>query len=267
MAATDATGAIVVFDYETEEQVAFVQGPISCGGKRLALTPDATECAAASFHRGVSAFDLPSGRARWTRDDLRRIEWLRYSADAKHLLVFTERAAIALDARSGEDSGIELPGITAAYESDDARSLLVGPERATIVAGSTRSVVAGVRKVLGACFLTERVCIAEFMGPLRCVDDRGETRWTFRQGESHIIDVAAVRGAHVAGVQVTPETGASELVVLDRGGRLRSQAPLTSYSGAAFVDDGAGIVLSDGSYLDTLSGRLIRRLDFCARVT
>jgi len=263
VAATDATGAIVVFDHETGEQVAFVQGPPSRGGKRLALTPDATACAAASFHRGVFAFDLPSGRARWTRDDLRRIEWLRYSGDGEHLLAFTERAAVALDARTGEDCGIELP-ITAAYESNDARSLLVGPEGVTIVAGATRSVVAGVRKTLGACFLPARVCIAEFMGPLRCVDDRGAALWTFRQGESHIVDVAAVRDAHVAGVHVTPETGRAELVVLDDEGRLRSQAPLEPYFGAAFVDDGAGIVLSDGAYLDTRSGRRIRRLNFSA---
>lgn len=100
-ASTWSGSVIAAGEFERTVHVWDLNGPcrlatfptiLDFGGKRLAVTPEGTNCIAAAYHvEGIAAYAVPEGREIWRRKDLKKTQTLRVSLDGRRVYACLER--------------------------------------------------------------------------------------------------------------------------------------------------------------------------------
>ena len=186
--------AVQVWNWETGERLDVFDSVFESGGRRLALDPGGSVCAAADWKKGkqggVACYAAMSGATIWHRTDIRRVQGLRFSARGDSIWCWIEGEPVQqLDAISGKTLG-KLKGVQDAVESPHSGYVLE-------ICGSDYRLKgkADVRiprmtyALLDAAFGVDEVCLSEASGPVRCLKcDTGTERWRFQPADgAHVV--------------------------------------------------------------------------------
>ena len=72
---------VAIWDLQTLRRTIEFETVLDFGGRRLALSSDGSCCIAGAYNRdGVAAYDTNTGRVLWSRRDLKKVQYVSFSA-------------------------------------------------------------------------------------------------------------------------------------------------------------------------------------------
>ena len=229
-------------------------------------TPAAISRAVGSWeYKGVAIYSALTGELINARDKLGHVQSLSFSADGCRIYCCADRGpCTVLDGETGAIVG-KYPRIERLFSSRFHDLELRGPARANQlqICRALGSTVAMFERatfaILDADFSSDRVCLSESGGPVRCIateDGREIWRHVPRAG-THILTLAyskangdfyGVRWPYVRG-------GSKTLVRFDyHTGKATVVARLGRFALAVFSSYGDRLITSEGDVIDVASG-------------
>jgi WD40 repeat protein len=105
VAAAEFECTVYVWDLAARKRVAVLETPLDFGGRRLAINPQGSVCATASYKLGgLTCYSVDSGSTVLLRGDLKRLNFVSFSGDGALLYCGSERGPLkVLDAETGAD--------------------------------------------------------------------------------------------------------------------------------------------------------------------
>jgi len=268
---------IQTWNAESRQRIADFETTLDYGGRRLAINRDGTLCAVGAYHRhGIAVYDATPGDELWRRRDLKGIQSLTFSHDGVWLrCCFGDKPCHVIDIETGE-TNCTVRGARRIAESEfDRASLLFSDGLAYFcVVDPSYKPIARIEKTsfapLGVAFSPGRVCISESGSVIRCcrISD-GKEEWTYKPKKgNHALRLTYNESAGVfAAIMWAYECGGPySLVLLDQEvGSIREVAVIEHSWEFGFFRKGSALVCSSGSVLETVSGKLLGRMDFFLR--
>jgi hypothetical protein len=243
------------------------------GGHRLAISPKATVCVAASWRKGkrggVACYDTRSGQVVWHRIDLGRVQGLRFTPAGDSLWCRVEGGPVLhLDASTGATLS-SLRAVQDVIESPfSAHRLERRRGDFRIVGDKTVRVAHTTFGLLDAAFGTDAVCLTEAGGPVRCLDcGAGNERWRYQPPAGHhVLTISHQADGCFYGVQWEYEHGSSMKLIrlAPESGHMTEICNLKT-SPDAFSFGAGELITSSGDVISLTEGTILRHLDFPQR--
>jgi hypothetical protein len=273
IAAAEFERTVHIWDVTRRAKLATFPTSFDFGGTRLAITPDGRNCIAAAYHvEGIAEYLTADGSETWRRKDLQKAQTLRISLDGRRVYAcFDNRSCQILNRETGKTIK-NWAGVRDVWESPyepvmllEKRSLeLQSPEERKIA-----SFPAETFAVLSVAFGPGLLCVSESTGPLRCLDTQaGEERWRFRESGQHFLKLAFAEQAQAfVGVCWPYERGGSFRLLRfePQSGAAAVVSELGKAGGFEFCLRGTRLLSSDGSIMDSATGRREGQLAFAAQ--
>lgn len=273
IAAAEFERRVYVWDVAAERHLATFPTIMDFGGTRLAVTPDGRSCIAAAYHvEGIAGYTASDGTEIWRRKDLKKIQTLRVSLDGRRVYAcFDNRSCQVLNRETGKTIKT-WAGVRDVWESP-YQPLMLLEKRALVLQSPDERKIANIPAetfaVLSVAFAPGLVCVAESGGPLRCLDVRtGEERWRFHEKGQHFLELAFAEQAQAfVGICWPYERGGSFRLLRfePQSGEVSVVADLGQAGEFEFCLHGTRLVTSDGSVMDSATGRRVGRLAFPAK--
>jgi WD40 repeat protein len=260
---------VEIWDLETAERVNGFSTVLEFGGQRLGLDASGNTCLAGAYHRfGVVAYDVADGTSRWSRADIKRVQYIARSGDGRHAFVGVEGgSAEVVDLRDGKTVE-RLRGVRRVFENATGTARLVERNSPIVETSSGRSfrVRRSTFAILDVAFGPASVCVSEAGGPTRCLDlDTGRELWRHQPAKGvHILSVVfSPSSKDFLAVSFAFERMAEHtLVRLEPSGRATRLATLGRPAVAEFCLSGDALILSDGRLFDASTGNFLRLIPF-----
>ncbi len=242
------------------------------GAGNLAFAPSTQALVAglSTAHGKVAAYDVRSGGVVWER----RIVYpsmLRFHPSGKTILCSSaDRSAIRLDVPTG--STVEVIKGSGQYIEGPYGEVLNVPARNgnepfhLIGKGHSFEIERLSFALLDAQFSPDSLCIAEAVGPVRCINSSdGKERWRFDSGpDSQVVSLhySAGMNCFFGILRRLTKGGSGHLVrFAARSGVCERVCDLDSWEGV-FLESADQLVTSVGEIRDISNGGLVGRLDF-----
>ncbi len=196
---------VYVWDLKTRKEVSVFETPLDYGGSRLAINPRGDICAVASYTLGgLACYAADSGELVCIRDDLKKLQRIKYSPDGKLLYCAGAQGPLTvLDAETCVDFA-KYPStekvFLSPYQPVELLSKRKGPIELRMVGG--KRIAAPARTtfaILDVAFGLDRFCMSESGGPVRCFEtEAGAELWRYVPQPGH----------HILRLAYTPKAGA-----------------------------------------------------------
>jgi WD40 repeat protein len=272
IAAAEFERTVHVWDVAESRHLATFPTIMDFGGTRLAVTPDGEHCIAAAYHvEGIAGYAASGGTEKWRRKDLKKTQTLRISLDGRRVYAcFDNRSCQILNRETGKTIKT-WAGVRDVWESPYQPVMLL--EKRTLVLQTPEerkiaNIPAETFAVLCVAFAPGLVCVSESTGPVRCLNTAtGEERWRFQEKGQHVLELAFAEQAQAfVGICWAYERGGSfRLLRFDpQSGEVSVVTELGKAGIFEFCLRGTRLLLSDGSVIDSATGRLLGMLAFPA---
>ena len=263
------TESVEIWDVVAVRRLSAFPTGLDFGGRRLCLLSDGSLCLTGAFHRfGVAAYRSEDGTPKWSRRDVRRVQYISTSHDDRRVYVgLASGPLVVLDTANG--STIEkISGVRRVFEGGSKQARLL--DRPTPVveveARAPFSVPRTTFGILDVAFGPDSLCISESTGPTRCLDlTSGAEIWRYvpPRGQ-HLLSLAYCESAKsFVGVSCEyVETAAKFLLQFGPKGEAVPLAQLGQPVEATFCLSGEAVISSDGQLFESSTGKLLRGIPF-----
>lgn len=270
--------AVHVYDLTTDACVSKFGSNLDFGGRRLAIAPNGSICAIASYNdNSLTLIDL-HGDHLWQRGDVDEVQRVRFSLDGNTLFCCHHRGIVSqFDVRSGETTRFNwfkknLYGAEDVFESPYDKYMVVDRIEGDIQITNLRLKRIGTLKrktfaVLDYAFAPEFICISESGGPMTCYHlQTGKEVWELRFPDGiHALDVGYNEETkHFSAVTWPYKNGGpfTLLAIARHNGDIVTETGLPDAADFGFVKRGTRLVLTTGAILSTATGEQLGALDF-----
>jgi hypothetical protein len=274
LAAGERKRRVHLYDLIRRERLITIDTILDFGGRRLAVSTNGDRVIAGAYHiDGIAAYSATDGTELWTRQDLKKVQHIRFGAgDTRVLCGFEEGPGQSLNASTGS-SEQPMGDIRRAWESSFASVMFVqrNDDYAMIKGGSALKSIPKISfAVLGVCFSPSLVCITEAGGPVRAFDPATTAevwRHTPPRG-THFLSLSYCdTNGDFVGLALEFETGKRSSIhrFAANSGAETMVSEVPSTTKAAFCLEGSQLVQSSGAVFDVGPGQQIGLLPFPAR--
>lgn len=225
------------------------------GGRRLALSPDGTLCAAGAYDvYGVSVYRIPDGALLWTRPELTRLQWLEFDPRQSTVIAgFDDKPLLVMDGKTGQIHQ-SLRNVRRKYANPYSGAFILDGTRLELYtrAGQSIPIERRALEVLCTAFNQDIAYLTEARGWLRAIDcTRGNQVWEYNPEPGfHLTNLAYNRmTGTLFGVLVSFERGGSKLLFEFDAmtGRIVDEVILDGEPGVTeFGSHGSRLVTSEG---------------------
>ncbi len=242
------------------------------GMSRHALSPDGEFYIAANWRKGndggVACYSTRTGERKWHQSGLRQVQGIRFSAHGDKVWCCIEQRPVhCLDTGTGLILA-KLRGVNEVVESPYFTDLVLqsrGRAFFLIADHKAKEVPRLSFSMSDAVFSSDALCLAEYTGPVRCIDcESGEERWRYLPPRgfhvialSHQVDQAfygylfGYESPEAALLRFSPDNGTCAEVC---------RYDLSKRHGGDF---GQGVFIAgNGDVLSLLDGRVVREMPF-----
>lgn len=256
--------SVVVRDLLTGECSNTLETTFDFGGNRLALSDELDGVLAAAYHvHGLAFYCCTTGRERWRRKDVKKVQRIALSRDGLTAYCGRQGASLAVvDLQSGATKRT-IRGARAIQESAfDAVQFLDGAKPQLLnAAGERLFFVSRVTfAFLDISFAPGLLILSEADGPVRCIEiATGEERWRYQPKRGRHVLHLGYRDAEpsLLGVEWQFVRGGAKRLIrwsLSTGEVLDSLI-LGEPPDCCFGLSGEVVILANGQMLPTSSGR------------
>jgi len=273
IAAGEFEGTVHVWDLATAKLTTAFPTILDFGGTRLAITGDGRCCLTAAYHvEGLAAYAANDGTELWRRRDLKKAQAVRLSIDDRRIYCsFDRKACHVLNRESGKTIRT-LPGVRDVWESPYEPLMLLEKRTLVLQALDGKKVASIGREsfaVLRVAFAPGLVCVGESGGPLRCLSTyTGQEVWRYSQRGRHVVELAYAEAAKAfVGVSWAYEHGGPSRLLRfgQESGQASEVSELRHTEDRTFCQRGSRLLSSDGSVVDSATGRSEPNLPFAVR--
>jgi hypothetical protein len=241
------------------------------GGRRLTVSDDGELCFTGSYRRSkVECFNVATGLIEWQRNGVGRVQDLYAATSLGRLFCSDEnRRCLMFEMRSGEHVD-SFKGVKRVFGGGQDAFLFEekeGTMEIKVRDQTLTSIELTSFAVLGVGCAKDRVCVSESGGPVRCfLLDGPQLLWQYSPPTgSHVTNIRfnSAAGRFVAVLSQYSTATESFIIVLDpESGTTTPVCSIGSQAETAFVDNARALVCADGRMFDTMSGRIVDRIDF-----
>jgi len=262
---------VSLWDLTTGAQISEFETILDFGGARLALSQEESACLAAAYNfHGLACYDTPSGRLRWQRKDLKKIQQVVVTPDGSSAYCcFDEGPCQVISISTGEttESIRSLRGVWmdlgGEYQFHESRKLsVVNRDKKEAFRFDPESF-----GVLAAAISKTHLAISESGTDVRVFDlSSGEQVVRHVQPQNHhVLELSPSPDSPLFyGVQWKYQNGGSKLLL-----RFSPDGPesdvirnLGQPAVVAFCRGGRDLLTSEGDVVDCRSGNTMLRLPF-----
>jgi hypothetical protein len=252
--------SVVVVDLATGLSSKRLETTFDSGGDRLAISDELNSLIAAAYYKyGLASYCCATGRERWRRKDIQKVQQISLSRDGLSAYCGREGASLAVvDLRNGSTTRM-VRGARAMRDSRFESVKFLDTRTPQLVDDDLRrrwSLRRTTFAFLDVCFAPGLVLLSEAGGPVRCIDiEGGEEQWRYTPKEGrHVLHLGYHEAARcLLGVEWPyVEGGAKRLIrwsPLD--GTVLDSMILGQPADCCFALRGEVIVLSDGRVVST----------------
>lgn len=252
--------SVAIVDLLTGARSKILETTFDFGGDRLALSDSVNGVLAAAYHvHGLALYCGETGREKWRRRDIKKVQHVSLSRDGLTAFCGREGASlVVVDLESG-DTKRTIRGARAFYESgfDPVQFLdCVRPQLIDLNGSRIFRVVRTTFGFLDVAFAPEALVLSESGGPVRCIETTsGREQWRFQPKPGRHVLHLGYRAAErsILGVEWPFEKGGAKRLIrwaVDNGQVIDSLI-LGEPSDCCFGLAGEVIVLADGKILAT----------------
>jgi hypothetical protein len=241
------------------------------GMSRHALSPDGEFYIAANWRKGkdagVACYCTRTGERIWHQSGLRQVQGIRFSAQGDKVWCCVEgRPVHCLDSRTGSIL-TKLRNVDEVVESTHSHFVLHSRRRADylIVGRNTKAVPRLTPSMSDAVFSSDALCLAEYTGPVRCLDcETGQERWRYLPPRGfHVIALSQQVDEAFYGYLFGYESPEAALLRFSPDSGTCAEVCRYDLSKRHGGDFGQGVFIAgNGDVLSLLDGRVVREMPF-----
>lgn len=267
---------VQIWDLQSRQRVSEFDTILDFGGVRLAISEDGNHCVAGAYERhGLALYDA-TGRLKWQRKDLKKVQYTGFGRNGDTVLAsFDDRPLHRLRTSDGETLAT-YRGLRWIEESPHSDALVLEKETAIELEGKgTRRTLAKLGKgdlhpfyLLGIALSRTSVTLYDFKLQLSCYA-LSDGQLTWRHVLPRDVNVQSLayheREKEIVGVTWPYLHGGNKsiLAVDNEDGNLRRMLLLEGQPAETeFAIAGSCLITSEGYVVDTQTGELVARLDF-----
>lgn len=262
---------VSLWDLTTGLQISEFETILDFGGARLALSQEESACLAAAYNvHGLACYDTPSGRLRWHRKDLKKIQQIAVTPDGSSAYCCFDEGPCQVISISTGDTTESIRSVRGVWV-DSRGDFQLRESRKLAVANRDKKEVFRFAPesfgVLDAAMSKTHLAISEAGADVRVFDlSNGQQVVRHAQPENHhVLKLASSPdGPYFYGVQWKYSSGGPKLLF-----RFSQDSPeqqlirdLGQTAEIAFCRGGGFLLTSEGEVVDCNSGDTVMRLPF-----
>lgn len=262
---------VSLWSIATGECISEFETVLDFGGNRLALSHARSACLAAAYHvHGLACYDTPSGAIRWHRKDLKKIQRIVISPDARHAYCCFDKGPCQIIAISDGATTERLRGIRGVWIGfSDGYQLHESGQLSVLnrLGKPLFRIAPDSFAVLDASFSRQHLAISESDADIRVfeISSGREVARPALVKNHHVVSLSAFSDDSVFhGVQWNYCIGGPKHLL--RFGPQKSKPEIVRDIGqpaeVAFCNRGTQLLTSEGELIDCRSGRTVRTLRF-----
>ncbi len=256
---------VEVWDMSMPSHVATFSTVLDFGGRRLCLDHEGGRCFAGAYHRyGVVGYDAIRGIPLWVRSDIKRVQYISYSALDGVFIGREGGSGLFIDADSGKTVEM-LRGVRRVFEAPTGSIRLLDRRRPIVQCQGSRTfeLARTTFAILDVAFGPATICVSEATGPTRCLAlESGREVWRYDPKDAQVVALAYCASATIFVGISRGRNAEYTLLHLGPNDRTRTVAVLGQRAAVEFCLSGEAVLMDDGRLIESSTGGLLRNIPF-----